>query len=115
MVKVELGTANPPPSTFKKHCNIFVVAYKLLDTVHTDQTGVLPITSQQGYWYIMVVIHLDANYIFCELMKNQNSGKMITAYQKMVKRMKLFALGLKHHCWTTSVQQNSKHALQRTR
>jgi hypothetical protein len=37
------------------------------------------------------------NKIFCKLMKNQTKGKMITAYQKMVDRMKLYALGLKHH------------------
>jgi hypothetical protein len=30
-------------------------------------------------------------------MKNQTKGKMITAYQSMVDRMKLLALGLKHH------------------
>jgi hypothetical protein len=78
-IKVELGTANPPPSTIKKHYDIFVVVYKLLDTIHTDQSGAFPITSQQGYWYIMVGIHLDANYIFCKLMKNQTEGKMITA------------------------------------
>jgi hypothetical protein len=53
--------------------------------------------SQQGYRYIMVGIHLDANYIFCELMKNQTEGKMIMAYQKMINRMKLSALRLKHH------------------
>ncbi len=46
----------------------------------------------------MVGIHLNANYIFCKLMKNQTKGKMIMAYQKMVNRMKLLALGLKHHC-----------------
>ncbi len=46
----------------------------------------------------MVGIHLDTNYIFCKLMKNQTKGNMITAYQKMVDRMKLLALGLKHHC-----------------
>jgi hypothetical protein len=45
----------------------------------------------------MVGTHLDANYIFYELMKNQTEGKMITAHQKMVDRMKLLALGLKHH------------------
>jgi hypothetical protein len=44
----------------------------------------------------MVGIHLDKNYIFCELMKNQTEGKMITAYQKIVDRMTLSALGLKH-------------------
>ncbi len=81
----------------KKHYDIFAVVYKLLDTVHTDQTILIPIMSQQGYWYIMVGIHLDANYIFCELMKNQTKGKMITAYLKMVNRMKLFAFRLKHH------------------
>ncbi len=96
-IKVEPGTANPSPPTITKHYNIFVVTYKLLDTVHTDQTSPFPITSQQGYQYIMVGIHLDANYIFCELMKNQTKGKMMMAYQKMVDRMKVSALGLKHH------------------
>jgi hypothetical protein len=46
----------------------------------------------------MVDIHMDANYIFCELMKNKTKGEMINAYQQMVNRMKLLALGLKHHC-----------------
>ncbi len=96
-IKVEPGTANPPPPTIKKHYNIFVVVYELLDTIHTDQTGPFPIRSQQGYQYIMIGIHLDAIYIFCKLMKNQTKGEMITAYQKMVNRMKLSALGLKHH------------------
>jgi hypothetical protein len=63
-IKIEPGTENPPPPTIKKHYNIFIVVYKLLDTVHTGQTGAFPITSQQGYQYIMVGIHLDANYIF---------------------------------------------------
>jgi hypothetical protein len=45
-IKVEPGTANPPPPTIKKHYDIFVVVHKLLDTVHTHQTGVFPITSQ---------------------------------------------------------------------
>ncbi len=97
MIKVEPRKANPPSPSIKKRYDIFIVVYKLLDTVHTDQTGAFPIMSQQGYRYIMVGIHLDASYIFCELMKNQTEGKMITAYQKMVDRMKLLALRLKHH------------------
>ncbi len=96
-IKVEPGTAIPPLPTIKKHYDIFVVVYELLDTIHTDQTGPFPKTSHQGYRYIMVGIHLDANYIFCKLMKNQTEGKMIMVYQKMVNRMKLLALGLKHH------------------
>jgi hypothetical protein len=80
-IKAKPETANPPPPTIKKHYDIFVMVYELLDTVHTDQTSVFPITSQQGCQYIMMGIHLDANYIFCELMKNQTEGKMIMAYQ----------------------------------
>ncbi len=45
----------------------------------------------------MVGIHLDLNYIFCKLTKNKTEGEMITAYQKMLDRMNLLALGLKHH------------------
>jgi hypothetical protein len=71
--------------------------YKLLDTIHANQTSTFLITLQQGYWYIKVGIHLYANYIFCELMKNRTKGEMITAYQRMVDRMNLLALGLKHH------------------
>ncbi len=96
-IKVEPGTDNPPLPTIKKHYDIFVVVYKLLDTVHIDQTNAFLITSQWGYCYIMVGIHLDANYIFCELTKNQTGGKMIMAYQKIVDRIKLLTLRLKHH------------------
>jgi hypothetical protein len=45
-IKIELGTQDPPPPTIKKHYDIFIVVYELLDTVHTDQTGVFPITLQ---------------------------------------------------------------------
>jgi hypothetical protein len=37
----------------------------------------------------MVGIHIDANYIFCETMKNRTEREMITAYQKMVDRMEI--------------------------
>jgi hypothetical protein len=74
-----------------------VVIYKLSNTVHTDQTGAFPLISQQGYRYIMVGIHLNVNYIFCELMKNRTEDEMITAYQRMVDRMAISGLGLKHH------------------
>ncbi len=94
-IKIEPCTESPPPPTTKKHYNIFVVVYKLLDTDHMDQTIAFPITLQQGYLYIMVGIHLDAKYIFCKLIKkNKTKGKTITAYQRLVIRMKLVALGL---------------------
>ncbi len=45
-IKIEWSTEDPPPPTIKKHYDIFVVVYKLLDTLHTDQTGAFPITLQ---------------------------------------------------------------------
>jgi hypothetical protein len=53
-IQIELGTEAPPLPTIKKHYDIFVLVYELLDTVHTDHTGMFPMTLQQGYWYIMV-------------------------------------------------------------
>ncbi len=43
----------------------------------------------------MVAIHLDANYIFAEPMKNRTEGEMISAYQKIINRMKAAGLGIK--------------------
>jgi hypothetical protein len=96
-IKIEPTTETSPNLTITKEKDIFVVIYKLSNTVHIDQTGAFPLTSQQGYRYIMVGIHLDANYIFCKLMKNRTEDKMITAYQRMVDRMAISGLGLKHH------------------
>jgi hypothetical protein len=45
----------------------------------------------------MVIIHVNANYIFCEPMKNKKEGEMIATYQKIVNRMQMASLGLKHH------------------
>ncbi len=43
-IKVEPGTESSPPPTIKKHYDIFVMVYELLDTIHMDQTGAYPIT-----------------------------------------------------------------------
>jgi hypothetical protein len=61
----------------------------------------------------MVGIHLDANYIFCELIKNRMEGKMINAYQKMVDRMKILGLGLKHHRLDNEFLENFKKCIRK--
>ncbi len=43
---------------------VFFPIEDLFNLIHTDQTGAFPFTSQQGSRYIMVAIHLNANYIF---------------------------------------------------
>jgi hypothetical protein len=69
----------------------------LANTIHLDRTGAFPFTSQHGNRYIMVIIHVDANCIFCEPMKNKTEGKMIATYQKIVNQMRMASLGRKHH------------------
>jgi hypothetical protein len=61
----------------------------------------------------MVGIHLDANYIFCELMKNRTEDKMITAYQRMVDRMAISGLGLKHHRLDNECSEKFKQCIKK--
>ncbi len=69
----------------------------LSNLIHTDQTRAFPFTSQQGDRYVMVAIHLNANYIFVEPMFNRSKEEMIRAYKKIINRMRLAGLGLKKH------------------
>ena len=76
-IKFEPGTGDTPPKLvpIRKLNNIFVKIYELSETIHTEQTGAFPVTSQQEYGYIMVGIHIDANYIFYESMKRSRPIK----------------------------------------
>ena len=114
-IKIEPGKEDAPPKlvAIRKLNDIFVKTYELAETIHTDQTGAFPVTLQRGYWYIMISIHIDANYIFCETMKNRTEGEMINAYQKMVNRMQLAGLGLKHHRLDNKCFDNFKKCIQK--
>jgi hypothetical protein len=67
------------------------------NSIQTDQTGAFPFTSQRGNRYIMVAIHLDANYIIVEPMRNRTKEEMIRAYEKIINRMRMAGLGIKKH------------------
>ncbi len=69
----------------------------LTDSIHTNQTEAFPFTSQRGNRYIMVAIHLDANYIFVEPMRNRTKEKMIRAYEKIIPWMRSAGLGIEKH------------------
>jgi hypothetical protein len=112
-MKIEPGTEDSPRLAISKESDIFVSTYKLTNTVHTNQTSTFPMTSLQGYQYIMVGIHLGANYIFCELMKNRMEDEMINAYQHMVDRMKISRLGLKHHQYDNVCSEKLKLCIRR--
>jgi len=79
-IKGESSPYKPlPPIKLNK---IFMRMVDLTDEIHTDQMGTFPHTSQRGNHYIMVAIHLDANYIFAEPMKNRTEGEMIRCTKK---------------------------------
>ena len=93
--KVELGTE--VPLLAKCFNDIFAHVKDLAESIHSNQTGAFRYTSQRGNQYVMVVIHLDANCIFCESMKNRTEGETIKAYKKIINRMKTAGLELKTH------------------
>jgi hypothetical protein len=83
-IKVEPGTEISSPA--KRFNDIFVRVEDLAKSIHSDQTGAFPYTSQRGNRYVMVAIHLDANYIFNEPTNNRTEGEMIKAYQQKNKQ-----------------------------
>jgi hypothetical protein len=93
-IKIEgdFSPFRPLPPT--KLNDIFVRMEDINKEIHTNQTGALPHTSQHSNCYILVAVHLDANYIFAKPMKNRTEGEMIMVYQKIINRMKAAGLGL---------------------
>jgi hypothetical protein len=86
------------------HCIPITTAYEAFfriedrsDSIHTNQTGAFPFTSQQGNRYIMVAIHLNEKNIFVEPMHNRSKEEIIRAYKKIINRMRLAGLGLKKY------------------
>ncbi len=67
-IKGDFSPFRPLPPT--KLNNIFVHMEDLNEEIHTEQIGAFPHLSQCGNCYIMIAVHLNANYIFSEPMKN---------------------------------------------
>jgi hypothetical protein len=109
-IEGENSPFKPLPST--KLNDIFIRVVDLTDEIHTDQTGAFPHTSQRGNRYIMVAIHLDANYIFAEPMRNRTEGEMIRVYQKIINRMKAAGLGIKKHVLDNECSAAMKSCIQ---
>jgi hypothetical protein len=84
----------------------------LSDSIHTNQTRVFPFTSQHGSRYIMVAIHLNANYIFVKPMRSRSKEEMIWADKKIINRMRLAGLGLKKHTLDNEASEAFKKFIQ---
>ena len=94
-----------PQEPIKKEHDIFIKVIDLKETIYTDQTGKFPYLSSKGNRYVMVGIHVDANYIFQEAMKNRTEAQMVAAYQRMFQRMQDGGLTIKNISWIMRYQQ----------
>ena len=111
-IKIEGESSPHKPLPPTKLDDIFIHMVDLTEEIHTDQTGAFPHTSQRGNRYIMVAIHLDANYIFAEPMRNRTEGEMIRVYQKIINRMKAAGLGIKKHVLDNECSAAMKSCIQ---
>ncbi len=94
-IKVKGGKSPFHHITITKTHKAFFCIEDLSSLIHTDQMGAFPFTSQRGNRYIIVAIHLDANYIFVKPMHSRSKEEMTWAYEKTINRMRLAGLGLK--------------------
>jgi hypothetical protein len=94
-IKIE-GEANAPPETpHTKESDVYFREMEMSETIHSDNTGPFPHTSQWGNKIVMVAVHLDANYIFADPMRNKTDGERLHVYQKIIDQMRRAKLGLK--------------------
>ncbi|KAL7537341.1 hypothetical protein ACHAWF_005737, partial [Thalassiosira exigua] len=91
----------------KEH-DIFLKIVDLQETIYTDQTGQFPYLSSKGNRYIMVAVHIDANYIAMEPMKNRTEEQMIEAYNRVVTKFKEAGLSMKKHILDNEASENFK-------
>ncbi len=74
--------------------------------------GGLPIYFPTRQRYIMVAIHLDANYIFVEPMSSRSKKEMIRALEKIINRMRMAGLRLKKHTLDNKASEAFKQCIQ---
>ncbi len=90
-----------PLCPVQKEQTIFYRILELEDAamqkIWTDQMGKFPKKSRKGNQYIMVLTESDSDIIFMEAMKNQSSGEMIRAFQKLIDCLHATRIAPKHH------------------
>ncbi len=64
----------------KKHREIYVKIYNVRDTMYTDQTGNMPVVSNRGNRFVMVLFEVDGKSIDAEPVKDHTNASLIKAY-----------------------------------
>jgi hypothetical protein len=62
---------------------VYVKIFYAHNTVHTNQTGQMPVTSSRGNRLIMVLFEIDSNFIHAKPMQDSTDKLMINAYHKL--------------------------------
>ena len=82
------GTATIKPDRKERVGVHLVDIAELNGIIATDQTGRLPVTSQQGNQYIMVLYNYDSNVILAEAIKGRTDKKLIDGYEILYARIR---------------------------
>ena len=90
---------------------MYTTVIDLKETMYTDQTGKCPYLSSREYQYVMVGIHVEANYIFQEPMKNKTAKQNVEAYQRIFARMNACVLSTKKHILDNKISAEYKEAI----
>ncbi|KAL7525440.1 hypothetical protein ACHAWF_004304, partial [Thalassiosira exigua] len=107
----EQNASEPKVEPKAKEHDIFIQIVDLQETIYTDQTGKFPYLSSKGNRYVMVAVHIDANYITMEPMKNRTEGQMIETYNRIVAKFKGAGLSMKKHILDNEASEDFKAAI----
>ncbi len=107
----ELADGSTLKIPMRKHNDVYVRVEEARDTMYTDQTGAFPVQSKRGSRYIMVLCEMDNNIIMSEAMKNRSSAEMISAYRKLMRRLKAAGLKPKKHVLDNEASEDYKQTI----
>eukprot|EP00984_Skeletonema_dohrnii_P002295 scaffold797_cov118-Skeletonema_dohrnii-CCMP3373.AAC.10 len=91
--------------------DVYIKVHDMKDTIYTDQTGKVPIRSQRGNKYIMVMCEVDSNAILVEPMTSRKDKEMKRAYAALLKRLKRAGVVPKKHILDNEVSESLKEMI----
>jgi hypothetical protein len=74
-IKIEGETETLSEQPHTKENDVYFLETDMSETMHSDNTGPFPYISQWGKQIVMIVVHLDTNYIFAKTMRNKTDGE----------------------------------------
>jgi hypothetical protein len=98
----------------KKVQDVYTKTYMVRETMFSNQTGQIPMHSQQGNKYIMEMAEIDSNAILVEPMKSHKDEEMIRTYNALLLLLKQAGIVPKKHVLDNKVSENMKNHIRDT-